>query len=218
MANPEQLALLKQGVEAWNEWRSGNYETQVDLSHANLPRANLRQVKLIEAKLVGADLSQADLSQANLRNANLINANCSYANLNGAYLRRAKLCRANLSEANLSRAYLSEAYLRGADLSGADLSGAFLTGTQVLATNFDRAILTGACIQEWHFNSATNLNNVICDYIYFKHEYNSEEDSWDFSERRPQSPDKNFNPGEFTKLFQKALETVELIFKDGYGQ
>jgi hypothetical protein len=34
-------------------------------------------------------------------------------------------------------------------------------------------------------------------------------------ERRPHDPNKNFALGEFTKLFQKALETVDLIFSDG---
>jgi hypothetical protein len=68
------------------------------------------------------------------------------------------------------------------------------------------AIFTGACIEDWNINSETNLNNVICDYVYLKE---------DEQERRPSDPKKNFAPGEFTKLFQKALETVDLIFSDG---
>ena len=34
-------------------------------------------------------------------------------------------------------------------------------------------------------------------------------------ERRPSDPNRNFESGEFTKLFQKALETVDLSFTDG---
>ena len=34
-------------------------------------------------------------------------------------------------------------------------------------------------------------------------------------ERRPSDPNKNFAPGEFTKLFQKAISTVDLIFRNG---
>ncbi len=34
-------------------------------------------------------------------------------------------------------------------------------------------------------------------------------------DRRPHNPEKFFAPGEFTKLFQKALETVDLIFSEG---
>ncbi|MBE9209230.1 hypothetical protein IQ244_22520 [Nostoc sp. LEGE 06077] len=48
-------------------------------------------------------------------------------------------------------------------------------------------------------NSATKLDNMNCQYVYLKS---------DKQERRPSC-------GEFTKLFQKALETVNLIFTDG---
>jgi hypothetical protein len=34
-------------------------------------------------------------------------------------------------------------------------------------------------------------------------------------ERRPSHESEIFAPGEFTKLFQKALETVDLIFRNG---
>ena len=34
-------------------------------------------------------------------------------------------------------------------------------------------------------------------------------------ERRPHNPDKIFDQGEFTKLFQKIIETVDLVFSDG---
>jgi len=47
MANEEQLAILRQGVEVWNEWRTENLDVEVDLSGANLS---------------GADLARADLS------------------------------------------------------------------------------------------------------------------------------------------------------------
>ena len=66
--------------------------------------------------------------------------------------------------------------------------------------------MTGACIQDWNINSETNLENVICDYVYLRQ---------DQQERRPHDLNRNFEPGEFTKLFQKALETVDLVFLDG---
>jgi hypothetical protein len=56
---------------------------------------------------------------------------------------------------------------------------------------------------------------VICEYFYLKHEWSSEETKYVFSDRRPSDPNSIFAPGEFTKLFQKALETVDLIFVDG---
>ena len=41
MANPEHLEILKQGVEAWNQWREQNPQTKPDLSGAILREANL---------------------------------------------------------------------------------------------------------------------------------------------------------------------------------
>ncbi|MHC5719038.1 MAG: hypothetical protein ACYTX0_44975, partial [Nostoc sp.] len=48
-------------------------------------------------------------------------------------------------------------------------------------------------IEDWHTNIATNLTDVICDYIYLRQGQ---------KERRPSIGD--FAPGEFAKLFQKS--------------
>jgi uncharacterized protein YjbI with pentapeptide repeats len=264
MANEEHLALLRQGVEAWNEWKAQHPEIRpnlsfatgkgltikgaklsgVDLSRTNLSRADLSKADLIganlseaylseaylsEADLIGANLTSADLSGADLIGANLIGANLSRAYLSGADLSKAnlsgadligakligtKLSGANLSGAkligaNLSGAYLKGAYLKGANVIGSNLIGANLCGANLkrakaLDTNFQKAILTGACIEDWHTNSSTNLDEVICDYIYLKAER---------KERRPEWG--NFALGEFAQLFQKSLETVEIVFSNG---
>jgi uncharacterized protein YjbI with pentapeptide repeats len=74
MANDEHVALLKQGVAAWNAWRCENPEVRVDLSRMNVDSEDLM-----------------DLSEANLRSANLWEANLNSANLRGADLFWAKL-------------------------------------------------------------------------------------------------------------------------------
>lgn len=149
--------------------------------------------------LRGADLSMADLRGANLRGANLSEADLSEANLRGTDLRWA-----NLSRANLIGADLSGANLRWVDLSEAELSGANLSRTQALETDFTNAKFTGTCIEDWNINSATKLDNIDCQYVYLKNNKR---------ERCPSSGE--FAPGDFTKLFQKALETVDLIFRNG---
>ena len=44
MANPEQVALLKRGVEKWNQWRKDNPDIEIDLMGANLSKAHLDKV------------------------------------------------------------------------------------------------------------------------------------------------------------------------------
>ncbi len=174
-----------------------------NLSRANLSSAKLNGATLSFAELQNVNLSGADLSGADLSMTNLSEANLSGANLSNTNLYKAEL-NADLSRANLSGANLSEANLSGANLSSADLDEANLFRTRALSTNFNKAIFTRACIEDWHTNSLTNLNGVICDYVYLRQGQ---------QERRPSSG--NFAPGEFTKLFQKALETVDLIFRNG---
>ena len=121
MANEEHLNILKQGPNAWNQWRKQNPGTVPDLWVADLRGANLTD----------ADLSGAGLSGANLTDANLIGANLSDAYLN----------RANLSDADFSGADLSRAVLIGADLRGANLSGASIVRT--VFGNNDLSAVTG---------------------------------------------------------------------------
>ena len=210
-----------------------------DLSNATLSNANLRGTHLSGTHLSGTHLSNADLRGANLRNADLskadlsgthlIGADLSNADLRGAYLNGAHLHGLDLSGldlrgSDLRGAYLNGAAFRGADLRGADLRGADLRGldlsgadlrnanlcnanlsrVQVLRTNFEQSVLTGACLEDWNINSATRFGGVICDYLYLKA---------DQQERRPR--DGLFKSGEFAALFQQAVDTIELIFKDG---
>ena len=217
MANEEQLRILKEdGVEAWNKWRQENPRVKPDLSRVNLIGANLRRADLRGANLKEVDLRRADLRGANLTEAYLRKSNLCFAslestNFSGADIREAKLMWVKLSKANLRKAKLSKANLYGvnlykANLSETNLSGADLSRTQALYTNFYGTTFTGACLENWNINNETNLEKVICDYIYLK---------IDKQERRPSEPNRNFAPGEFTKLFQKALTTVDLIFLDG---
>lgn len=46
MASQEDLNLLKQDVEAWNQWRKEHPDIQPDLKDANLYKANLSGANL----------------------------------------------------------------------------------------------------------------------------------------------------------------------------
>jgi hypothetical protein len=131
MASDEQLALLKRGVAAWNEWRYENANICPDLSEANLCEANLGGANLIHADLYMADLRKAILYKANLNGANLIQADLYMADLRKANLSGADLSGANLYKANLNGANLIEADLKGACVIWVDLRGADLTGCRI---------------------------------------------------------------------------------------
>jgi uncharacterized protein YjbI with pentapeptide repeats len=92
MADEQQLQIIRQGVEIWNEWRLKNPELIPDLSKANLSGAILS----------GADLSEGNLSKAKLWEAFLVTANLGRADLSGANLRGAQLIRTDLRGASLA--------------------------------------------------------------------------------------------------------------------
>jgi uncharacterized protein YjbI with pentapeptide repeats len=71
MANDEHVAMLKQGVAAWNEWRSENRNIHPDLGGADLREAALTKAKLSGAILTGAYFTGANLYMADLTRANL---------------------------------------------------------------------------------------------------------------------------------------------------
>ena len=62
MANDEDLARIRQGAAAWNDWWAQNPKRRVDLSGADLSGAILHEAILREADLAGADLQGADLA------------------------------------------------------------------------------------------------------------------------------------------------------------
>lgn len=161
MADAEQLRILKEEVEAWNQWRVQNAGlhldpnklhidlSRADLRNAKLRKANLGRTNLERAELIGADLRGANISGSNLRwvdfrKANLGQADLSGSNVHGANLREAKLRKVNLRKAILAWADLSHADLTGADFTGAELDGTNLSWTDLSGANLSGLHLIGA--------------------------------------------------------------------------
>ena len=172
MTNQRHLSLLKNDIKAWNYWRQENSDLTLDLSGVDLSGLNLNGVNLSGANLSGANLSGANLKCAYLKGANFYQANFIQANLKGSDLSEVNLTQANLTQANLSSANLQDANLAQA---------------KVLLTNLSNAILTGACLEDWHVDRDTDLEALVCDYFYGKQEQ---------QERYPQNELHNFAPGE----------------------
>ena len=91
MADETHLAVLKQGVEAWNAWRAAHAGTPADLANASL-----RGLDLGEVNLAGADCHKADFRGTILSGATLTGANLAGANFFKAVLDAADLAGANL--------------------------------------------------------------------------------------------------------------------------
>lgn len=239
MANLEHIAKLKEGIEVWNQWRRDdpNFKPNLggaDLSDISLDHANLEYANLIRANLTRANLTSANLRYTNLSDANLAHANLSDANLRYTNLDRTNLSDANLTSANLENVDLESANLKGVcfiktnligvdlggrnlsnqDLSKANLTNVMLNGVEALGTNFSDAILTGACIEDWNINSQTNLENIQCDYIFLKRTFSEEKQEFILTDRVPHDLNQIFAPCEFSKRYQKCLETIELYFDE----
>jgi uncharacterized protein YjbI with pentapeptide repeats len=163
MANPEHLAKLKEGNEAWNRWRRDNPDVAPDLSGANLIATNLGgtydvRVNSFESISRGASIIEEVISgEADLSGANLSFADLSYATLKGANLNQA-----DLTEAKLSSADLYKANLIGTDLTRANLGGE--RGVVLRFANLNKANLRAAILREADLVFATlkraNLNEA----------------------------------------------------------
>ena len=213
MADKDHLRILREGVEVWNKWQRRNRNICADFTKANLAGANLAGINLREATLSLVNLSNANLVGANLRASVLVGANLIGANLVGANLAGSVLINAVLKGSNLRGADLRGCDLSNADLSNVDLSSANLSATHALGSDFTKATLTGACIAYWITSNGTKLAEIDCEYIFLMQVWANRK--WLYDDRRPSDPNQNFAPGEFTKLFQKALSTVDLIFRNG---
>jgi uncharacterized protein YjbI with pentapeptide repeats len=143
MANPEHLAILKEGPKVWNDWRKTEQIDEPDLSKTNL----LHEAKLVgfdlsgvdfrKSALVGARIQISDLSGADLTDADLSMASCEGVSFVGAKLLRTNFNRAYVSNAVFGRKFIGPPLqlrliqavnLTNSDWSGATLSGCVLSG------------------------------------------------------------------------------------------
>ena len=161
MANEEQLAILKQGVEVWNKWRVGRLVTQNDLSEADLHGANLREAYLTIVNLRGASLGNADLSGANLMGADLT----------GAWLRKTQFTSATIGNTNFANVNLSEAI----GLDNVNHSGPSEISTNTLIRSkgkIPEVFLKGCGLSDWEIELVKlykpDLSNEEINNIQYK--------------------------------------------------
>lgn len=164
MADPDHLEILKQGVAAWNRWRSDNVQVMPNLTHGffvgihrevkNGPPRPL--MKGERGRLAGINFSGANLREANFEFVDLDGANLLGADLEGANLQHVNLSNACLDGANLKDANLKSAMLNGASLVGANLMRATLVGTDLRGTNLADCNIFG--ISAWNVQTDESTN------------------------------------------------------------
>ncbi|MBE9006901.1 pentapeptide repeat-containing protein [Fortiea sp. LEGE XX443] len=175
------------------------------LKNTDFRKANLTRTRFYEAKKLDfARLADTILINRDILNL-LVSCNGRGKSYLGANLKGANLMGADLKEANFKYADITEATFQGACLEWSNL-----TLAQAVGTSFTSAQMTGACVEAWNIESTTKLDNVDCRFIYLLENSKPQTDD---RERRPSSGD--FQPGEFTKLFEEVLNTVDLIFRNG---
>jgi uncharacterized protein YjbI with pentapeptide repeats len=185
MANPEHLAILREGVEPWNQWRrkhpmAGPDFLRPDLSGANL--SNLDRSTACPGEVVPAEMESTSMNLGSddldgtgpvdddprtrysieraFINTHLAEVDFSEANLSGASLYGALLIKTVLIKANLSAADLRRAALLGAYMSEADLSAAKLRRASLFGADLSHSDLTGADLS-WADLLSSNLRSAI---------------------------------------------------------
>jgi hypothetical protein len=119
MANPEHLAILKQGVTAWNSWRQDRPEIMPNLRSCDLQQANFQ----------GADFTHTDFTEADISKSMFMSSDFSQANLTYTVLSHSDFREANFRQADLT----------AANASGSKFGRAVFSGTLFIWTTLDNA-------------------------------------------------------------------------------
>ena len=177
MANPQHIAWLQEGVEAWNARRQREDFTpdfSADFSGEKLGEAFVRvgKIKTVEGvptiPLAGADLSDADFRNADLTdNVRVLvpgqplgmKADFSGATLAGADFTGAVLQNANFAGADIESAIFTDAKLYKSNFTyargrGPNFERAHLSGSDFSHASLREPIFTGARLRESNFSYA----------------------------------------------------------------
>jgi len=181
MPNPEHLAKLNEGVEAWNRFHgdqeafgdlsgaelSGREFAGIDFRGTNLQHANLRNSRFGPgSRLCGADLRDADLCGADLSAADLTEINCTGADLRNTSFRESSLQGSDISK---PLGAMRTEQLAGANLTGAKLPEALtklygsletVKGISESARKIFLAVLA-ACLYCWLTIATTTDVNLV---------------------------------------------------------
>jgi hypothetical protein len=166
MANPEHLAILKKGVEAWNRWRKEKPLIDVDLSEANLAGLDFTgadfSIRLdIDPEVVGDNESRNIHFDLISSSVDLTAANLRAAILAGAEFRGCSLVRANLWGAALDESNLTSTDLTNADMRLATLNQSNLQASILKAANLTEARFEGTSLNDLDLSDVIGLEKAV---------------------------------------------------------
>ena len=169
------LALLGEGVTAWNTWRrqhkgdlpvlDGIELKELDLSGIDFSELSFKNAKIERCQFPSANFISADLSNAVLRENNFSSAKMIAAVLDHSDLSGSCLSKANLLMTSIVGAQLEKIDFRGHDLSSLNFSGASLVGSNLAGQNLSCQDLSGCDLSRADLTLAdvanANLNSAI---------------------------------------------------------
>src|SRR5262245_3563285 len=120
MANSEHLAILKQGVEAWNRWRVDNPEVIPNLNAVTLAKADLRGANFALAHFGSTPLDD-ESSEKRYEGASLTGADFSGCDLRGAHFEHSFLFESTFENADCRDAIFYSGILQNTSFAGARL-------------------------------------------------------------------------------------------------
>ena len=151
MANPEHVAILRQGVEVWNQWRKDNLDIRPDLHMADFTGADLTGANFYCVEWGRGKLSHAHLRECVFAASNLFAVDFGWSNLTGA---------------NLSKADLSLAHMNDCALSGVNVYGTVFYLTSLRNADLSQSALKHAIFDQTTFDE-TDFNQTSCAYNVF---------------------------------------------------
>jgi uncharacterized protein YjbI with pentapeptide repeats len=173
MANNQQFEVLKQGRDAWNQWRIENASVTVDLSGIEVSPSyfaaeclnpdgrldwrnlNLRGANLNHAQFSGVDMTGADCNGADLQYVTFSSSNLDHVMFDGADLSHGKFWDGYAPGASFWDAVLEETVLSGAQLDGANFTNSNMVHVNLEGANLSNAELWRANLQNANLGGAT---------------------------------------------------------------
>jgi uncharacterized protein YjbI with pentapeptide repeats len=149
MANPDHVAVLKQGTKHWNAWRTSNPDIRPDLSHidftSEFPSENgVYNLPHFEQ----CDFSSCDMRMSSLRNGtfmhcSFIDAYLPYADLVDAYFQSCTFGNAMMRVARIGSATFASCEFVHSDLSYCSAQETDFTDSRILYSKLEHVAFAG---------------------------------------------------------------------------